>query len=179
MATHTGTIEAISYKYDKFAVLIEEAWYGTKAEYAAEWPVKPSVGDSISWDDGGKKYLGKMKILKSGGGSAGLVAGKAAGGSGGYSSLGVEVGHASNLAMRVMEQYQFGDAAGSMPTGSVEYYKQFVKETETIYKLMKGLKTKLGAPVVAAHKSVETAVTVETPKAEVSEEVADDLADLF
>jgi len=172
MAIHKGTVEAISYKYEKFAVLIEEKWYNTKAEYAAEWPVKPAVGDVITFDDGGKKYLGKMKIVSSPGGSAGTA--KAA--SGGYSNIGVEVGHASNLAMRVMEQrLTEGSGLAYTEVGTAEYYKLFIKETETIYKLMKGLKAKLGEPKVA-EKPEEP---VPAKKAATEEADLDDLEDLF
>lgn len=169
MAIQKGTIEAISHKYEKFAVLIEEKWYNTKAEYAAEWPVKPQVGDVIQFDDGGKKYLGRMKIISS---TAPAVA-SAAPKSGGYSSLGVEVGHASNLAMRMMEQ---GDTHRG-DIGSPEYYRQFAQYTQDVYKLMAGIKKKLGAaPEEAPAPKVE-----DKPEAapEPVAAVEDDLSDLF
>ena len=158
MSIHKGTVEAISHKYDKFAVLIDEKWYNTKKEYAEEWPVKPTVGDVITFDDGGKKYLGKMKIVSSSG-SSGTP--KASSG-GGYSNIGVEVGHASNLAMRMMEQHT------SFDVGSVEYYKELVKRTEEVYKIMKSLKSKLGAPDVKEVKVPKKETPVEDEKAKES-----------
>jgi hypothetical protein len=164
MAVQTITIEAISHKFDKFAVMAGDKWYNTKAEFADEWDAKPKVGDTITFDDGGKKYLSRMRITKSAAGAAGS-AGKT------DYNLGVEVGHASNLAMRVMEMKT------SLPSvaGTTDFYKDFIKETETIYKLMKGLKVKLGdAP--APSPVVETSPKKEE-KAPVEE--TEDLSDLF
>lgn len=170
MAIQKGTIEAISHKYEKFAVLIEEKWYNTKAEFAAEWPVKPQVGDVIQFDDGGKKYLGRMKIISS---TAPAVAATSTPKSGGYSSLGVEVGHASNLAMRMMEQKIRGGYAGEV--GSPEYYREFAQYIQDVYKLMTGIKKKLGsAPEEAPAPEVEA-----KPAPEPAPAAEDDLSDLF
>ena len=111
-----------------------------------------------------------MKIISSGGGSAGTA--RAAGG--GFSSIGVEVGHASNLAMRVMEQKL--STGGTPAPGSPEYYREFVQETETIYKLMKGLKAKLDS----AEYTVPT-VKPESKPVLVPEKASEpeDLSDLF
>lgn len=143
MTVHTGIVEGISYKYDKFSVLVKEAdgtegWYGTKKEFADEWPAKPNRGDKITFDDAGRKYLSKMRILESAGGSAGAAAGSK---SGSNYNLGVEVGHASNLAMRVMEQRLDHQR---LEIGSSEYWKQFAKDTNDIYKIMTGIKARIG-----------------------------------
>ena len=50
---------------------------------------------------------------------------------GGYSNLGVEIGHASNLAMRMMEQGDFKDEVGS-----AWYFKRFAEYTKDMYKVM-------------------------------------------
>lgn len=172
MAVQTITVEAISHKFEKFAVMAGDKWYNTKAEFAAEWPEKPVVGDTITFDDGGKKYLGRMKIVAKGDGPRAGSAPAKSGGGGGYSSLGVEVGHASNLAMRMMEQDRM-DCPHSV--GSTEYYKLFIERTETVYKLMGGLKKKLGAPAAP----VVTAPVEAEPKPTPVEDSSDDLSDLF
>jgi hypothetical protein len=138
MTQHTGIIEFVSHKYDKYAIKLEgqEGWYNTKQEYADEWDYKPKQGDEVTFDDGGKKYFSKHKVLKQ---SAGVApsGGKSKGG--GWSNVGVEVGHASNLAMRVMEQRLAGVA--SEPTvGSTEYWKQFAQDTMKIHGLMAKIK---------------------------------------
>ena len=162
MAVHKGIIEGISHKYDKFSVVIDGNWYGTKKEYAAEWPAQPNVGDEITWDDGGKKYLGKMKIVTKGVGGSGPKASAPRGST--YSSLGVELGHASNLAMRIMEQSHYPD----MEVGSTDYYKDFVKTTRKVYAIMKGLREEFETPAVtdAATEANDDVVVMKTEEKE-------------
>lgn len=127
MAIVTGVVEAVSTRYDKYSVLVNGNWYGTKIEWAT---VKPNKGDSIEFDDGGKKYL-KNVVIKGGAPAAPTS------GSRGYSSstLGVELGHASKLAMDVTMSLSY-------EPGSTEFYQYWLKQTETIYALMKNLKAK-------------------------------------
>jgi hypothetical protein len=153
MTVHTGVIEAISHKYDKFAILYNGNWFNTKKEYAEEWPVMPAVGDEISWDDGGKKYLGKMKIVKKNVAPSGASAPP----SGGYSSIGVEIGHASKLAMDMA-------LATSMQVASKEFYKFWAEETLKVHGMMTKLKAKASAPAVAPASTEEEEVTVITAK---------------
>lgn len=61
MSEIVGTVEAVSRKFDKFSVLVNGGWYSTKKEWAPE----VERGDEISFDDGGKKYLSKVKVLGS------------------------------------------------------------------------------------------------------------------
>tara|TARA_R110000772_G_scaffold241063_1_gene353336 strand:+ start:212 stop:745 length:534 start_codon:yes stop_codon:yes gene_type:complete len=175
---HTGTIEAISHKFDKFAILHEEKWYNTKKEYAAEWPVQPAVGDEISWDDGGKKYLGKMKIVKKNSAApAGGMSNPPAGG--GYSNIGVEIGHASKLAMDIaLQQAQIG----MYEVGSTDFYKAWAKETLKVHGFMTKLKAKAAntpAPVVETvpEEPAEEAPVIMTKASPDPVEVADD--DIF
>jgi hypothetical protein len=108
MAIVTGVVEGVSTKYDKYSVLVGGTWYATKMEWAT---VKPERGDLVSFDNKGAKFLNNVKITSKAG-YAGANA--AAGGSSGSSSppknfnLGVELGHASNLAMRITER-KWGD----------------------------------------------------------------------
>ena len=173
---HQGIIEAISHKYDKFAILHEEKWYNTKKEYAAEWPVQPVVGDEISWDDGGKKYLGKMKIVKQN--SAGRASGMSnpPAGGGGYSSIGVEIGHASKLAMDMaLNRANSGDYT----VGDPDFYKSWAKETLKVHGFMTKLKAKASeanapapAPVTEPEPTEEAPVimTKASPEAPVVED---------
>lgn len=84
-------------------------------------------------------------------------------------NLGVEMGHASNLAMRMMEQY-LQTTADTVEIGSTEYYKKFAGFTDNIYELMKRLKD---SKANANEKEAQAA----TPKPEVKSEVSDE--DIF
>jgi hypothetical protein len=61
-----GTVEAISTKFGKYGVLVNEQWYSTKPEWIDP---KPQKGDVIEFDSGGdgKRYLTKCKIVSTGG----------------------------------------------------------------------------------------------------------------
>lgn len=62
MAEVTGVVEAISTKYDKFGILVNDKWYDTKFP-----PVPaPNRGDEVTFDDGGKKYINKLRITSAG-----------------------------------------------------------------------------------------------------------------
>ena len=136
MSTVTGTIEAISRKFGKFGILIDGQWYNTKQEWAPS--PEPNTGDTVTFDNGGKNFIQKLKITGSGGATGG------SGGSGGktFSNYGIEIGHASNLAMRVMEQ-RLEQGGASPAVGGEAYYKQFVEETKTIFRLMKAIRTSI------------------------------------
>jgi hypothetical protein len=108
MAIVTGVVEGVSTKYDKYSVLVNGTWYATKMEWAT---VKPEKGDLVSFDNKGAKFLNNVKITS----KSGYAGATAAGGSSGSSpsppknfNLGVELGHASNLAMRITER-KWGD----------------------------------------------------------------------
>jgi len=127
MAIVTGVVEAVSTKFDKYSIQVGGTWYSTKMEWAK---VQPEKGAEVSFDNGGGKFMKNVKIISGGsGGSAGASPAK-----GGFSTLGVELGHAANLAMQVSLHGSPGAA------GSPEFYKFFVEQTQTIYKVMKGLR---------------------------------------
>ena len=129
MAIVTGVVEAVSTKFDKYSIQVGGTWYSTKMEWAK---VQPERGAEVSFDNGGGKFMKNVKIISGGsGGSAGGSAGPA---KGGFSTLGVELGHAANLAMQVSLQGSPGSP------GTPEFYKFFVEQTQTIFKVMKGLR---------------------------------------
>jgi len=109
MAIVTGVVEGVSTKYDKYSVLVGGTWYATKMEWAT---VKPEKGDLVSFDNKGAKFLNNVKITSSfrGGpaGSSAASAGNSTSSPPKNFNLGVELGHASNLAMRITER-KWGD----------------------------------------------------------------------
>ena len=113
MSIVTGVVEGVSTKYDKYSVLVDGTWYATKMEWAT---VKPERGDNITFDNKGAKFLNNVKITA----KAGTGQAANSGGSGGGTppknfNLGVELGHASNLAMRLSEKfYQGPDITGCL-----------------------------------------------------------------
>lgn len=128
MAQVTGVVEAVGNKFGKFSVLINETWYGTKEEWAPT--PRPDKGDTITFDDGGSKFLKKCKIVGAGASAAASPAGRS------YSNVGVEVGHASNLAMRVVERMDI------LP-GSDDMYKAFIEHTLKIHRVMSSIRKKV------------------------------------
>lgn len=132
MATVTGVVENVSTKWEKYSIQVNGNWYSTKIEWAR---VQPEKGAEVSFDDGGGKFMKNVKVLSGGSGGSGSPAGSAA--KGGFNLLGVELGHAANLAMTVT--LNRGHEAGT-GNGSPEFYKDFVEQTQTIYKVMKGLR---------------------------------------
>lgn len=132
MAMVNGVVEGVSTKFEgKVGILVNGKWYNTKTEWAPS-PL-PNKGDNVSFDDGGKNFIKKLKVT---GGAP------AAGSGGGYgkANIGIEVGHASNLAMRMMEQWVNQETLDDNWIGSEEYFKMFTDNTLTIYRLMQGIR---------------------------------------
>ena len=158
MAEVTGTVEVAMNpnKYGKFSILVNEKWYNTNPEWIVNKPVK---GDTVIFDDGGKTYIKNLRIT---GGSHGHSPAPAKAATGGYSTLGVELGHAANIATQMAI-----NSFTASEMGSTEYYDFFVTHTEKVFEIMSALKYK------HTHK-------VELPKATVLAPVAtDDVADIF
>lgn len=118
-----GTVEAIGTKFNKFSVMVDGNWYGTKEEWAPD--PRPERGDVIEFDAKGGKYLNNCKIVSKGGPSGGSTGG----GSKGFSTLGVELGHAANLGMTVT-------LAETSPT-SGDFWEKFSDNTDAVFKIMK------------------------------------------
>jgi hypothetical protein len=163
-------------QWGKLAVLVDGNWYGTGLDQV-NFTI-PAKGDMITFN-GGKtgKYLNAVKIVSSGhevaeyehgaggspktAGSAPRAApAKATGG--GYSTLGVEIGHASNIASAMaMAKFKPDEV------GSASYYHFFLEHTQQVYRMVKGLKEK----IVDGSSPVPPEVT------EVAD--SDDLSDIF
>jgi hypothetical protein len=138
MAIVTGVVEGVSTKYDKYSVLVNGTWYATKMEWAT---VKPEKGDNITFDNKGAKFLNNVKITSSfrGGpaGSSATSAGNSTSSPPKNFNLGVELGHASNLAMRMTEFLQ----EGSGKDGSAnEFLDVWERNTALIYARMQRLR---------------------------------------
>lgn len=132
MAIVTGIVEGVSTKYDKYSVLVNGTWYATKMEWAT---VKPEKGDNITFDNKGAKYLNSVKINNKGhaqpaGSSVGSGPSK-------NFNLGVELGHASNLAMRMTEFLQEGSGKDSSAN---EFLDIWERNTALIYARMQRLR---------------------------------------
>ena len=153
----TGTVEAISTKYDKFSIMVNDIWYGTKQEYADNFKALPNRGDSVEFDNGGKKFLSKLVIVgaSASSGSPSSPAAKAP-----YSNLGMTLGHASNIGIKIA-------LAGDTVVGSTEFYSSFINSTETVHKIMTNLNLKHAAiaQAGASGKLTETPVTESVVKA--------------
>lgn len=63
MSKVSGVIEAYSNKFDKFSILVNDTWYSSKFE------IKAQKGDTVEFDDGGKKWCQKLRVIASGGSS--------------------------------------------------------------------------------------------------------------
>ena len=123
MGQVVGTVEAVSTKFDKFSILVNGVWYNTKQEWAPD--PQPRKGDNVSFDDGGKNYLKKLSVT-GGGVSPATVGG---GASRGNAMLGVELGHAANLAIqKVLSENHTSDE---------DFWKSFDRNTDIAYQIMK------------------------------------------
>jgi hypothetical protein len=64
MGQVTGTVAATNDNYGKVNIQVDGGWYSTKKEW---WKgEEPSVGDEVSFDDGGKNYIKYFKITGKG-----------------------------------------------------------------------------------------------------------------
>jgi len=61
MGTVTGQVEAKSNKYNKFAILVGGTWYSSLYEVPCE------RGDTVEFEDEGKRYCKKLRVISSGG----------------------------------------------------------------------------------------------------------------
>ena len=92
MTQVTGQIEAITHKFEKWNMLLDDGvWYSTKLEWAPK--PEPSRGDQVSFDNGGKKYVKNLKVMGAGEAtSAPASTGKATTAKSGYRQNGQEGG---------------------------------------------------------------------------------------
>lgn len=179
MSQVQGVVEAVSTKFGKFSIIVNDTWYNTKQEYAPS--ILPDKGDSVEFDDGGKNYLKYLKVVKRGEGETQPGGASAQSGNTGkapqrFSNLGVELGHASNLAMRVCEKHNSGSSID-------DYLDNWEDLTLDIYKRMSTMRKRLeGGPIEEKansdlQKEVEKVEARSAPKPK-PEPVTDD-DDLF
>jgi hypothetical protein len=151
MATVTGVVEVAMNpnKFGKFAMLVDEVWYSTDPSWL---PTKPEKGDTVTFDNGGKKYIKNLTIT----GKGGLGKTHSPAAKGGYSNLGVELGHASNVAKDMANKF-YKDA----DIGSEDWYIYWMEHTQKVYKVMGKLRKKFEEPeeekVVVMEKKAEPA----------------------
>jgi len=58
MSTVAGVVEAVSNKFGKTSLLVNGGWYGTKFGISP----MPNKGDEVEFDDGGGKFINKLRI---------------------------------------------------------------------------------------------------------------------
>ena len=133
MAIVNGVVKAVSTKYDKYSIKVGDTWYGTKMEWAT---VKPEPGESVTFENGGGKFTKNMKITSQG---SVQPAGKtdATPSAPKNYSLGVELGHASNLAMRMTEYLSEDQGANTSPNAFLDLWE---RNTMLIYSRMQRLR---------------------------------------
>lgn len=140
-----GKVESMSKKGN--SIKVNGEWYSVAPQAAA------TALKGVAWKDEVEflyEQKGQYKNIKgvvsviSGAGSPAANSGRGGNG-GGYSNIGVEVGHAANLAMNMMEQKIMADTTPMM-IGSKEYYATFAQYTLDMYKVMKGIRSKIEQP---------------------------------
>ena len=158
MPTITGKVESM--RRDKKGVKVNGEWYSSfNAISGVEW--KDEV--EFEFEQKGRYNNIKGAVRKLGSGGGGSNSGKYSGSgnrSTGYSNVGVEVGHASNLAMRMMEQrIQMED---NIEIGSTDYYKMFMEDTKNVHKIMTALRASIEKGDEPAPKSEVQTEDLET-----------------
>jgi len=146
METISGTVEAV--RKDRKGLCINDVWYSS-------WDaLSVGKGDEVVFnyaevEKGGRTFRnikGKVRV-------SGKATPKSGGSySKGYSNIGVELGHAANLAMRMMEQIPHPRSE----VGSTDYMTQFSKFTHDMYQVMKGMRDVIENPQNPVAKSETT-----------------------
>ena len=62
MAQVSGVVGAMSNKFDKFSIVVDDVWYSSKFEI----PCK--AGDTVTFDNGDKKWCRQLKVVSAGSG---------------------------------------------------------------------------------------------------------------
>lgn len=139
MSTITGKVESM--RRDKKGVKVNGEWYSSFNPISGvEW--KDEV--EFEFEQKGRYNNIKGAVRKLGSGGGGNNSGQYSGAgnrSYGYSNVGVEVGHASNLAMRMMEQRISSE--DNIEIGSTEYFKMFMEDTKNVHKIMTALRASI------------------------------------
>lgn len=125
METITGVVESV--RKDRKGMCVNGQWYSS-------WDaLSVNTGDEVLFNyvekgtfkniKGKVRVTGSKPVTSSGGGK-----------SGGYSNLGVEIGHAANLAMEMMKQ-------DKIELDSEEYYGTFATRTVSMFNAMKEIRS--------------------------------------
>lgn len=177
MAQVKGIVEGQHEKWEKWNILVNGTWYNTKLEWAKEKPVE---GDEVEFDDGGRNYTKNLRILTHGGGVT--QPSKASSGGGftakpkGNYNLGVELGHASNVAKDMA--IQASNAGLIDNVGSDDWYKFWVTHTQKVYGVMKNLREQYEkSPSPAKSEESDAPVVMQGASKPSSAEVTE--ADIF
>jgi hypothetical protein len=141
MAIVTGTVA--SKARNGTSIKIGEDWFGSFKGKGLE-AIEQGHSVQVDWDyDKTGKYK-NIKTVSVLGGAAVARPAVASSGGGGYSNLGVELGHASKLAM---------DLALAMHdprnVGDDDFYADWIKHTRKVYKAMTALRAEMSKPVDA------------------------------
>jgi hypothetical protein len=65
MSEVTGVVQAMSNKFDKFSILLDnDVWYSSKFDISC------NKGDTVLFEDGGKKYCQRLKVVTEGAGGS-------------------------------------------------------------------------------------------------------------
>jgi hypothetical protein len=161
----TGVVEAKAVKGMNTSILIGGEWYSSYKGAGLASIEKGSTVDFLWKPDA--KGMGFRNIIastvKNLGGStpapSGVVGKAYVPAAKAYSTLGVELGHASNLAMEMCLKMD-----SQFDPGTEEFYKAWVHHTDKIFTIMQKIrasKEKADAPVVAVSKVPEPVLAVE------------------
>lgn len=137
MATMTGTVA--SKARNGSSIKIGDDWYGAFKGKGLE-QIEQGHTVQVDWDfDKTGKYRNIKSVSVVGG--APRAPAQATGGGGGYSNLGVELGHASKLAMDLVLAIH-----DPRNVGDDDFYHDWMKHTRKVYKAMSALRTEMSKP---------------------------------
>lgn len=66
MGNVTGVVDGYSSKFNKASIQVNGTWYGTKAEWYKGPELDTLKGQTVSFDDGGGKFLKNVKVVAGG-----------------------------------------------------------------------------------------------------------------
>lgn len=173
MAIVKGVVEGAHDKWEKWNILVDGKWYNTKLEWAK---VKPVVGDEVEFDDGGRNYTKNLRVVAAAGPQFAAKASPKGGGKQ-WSNVGVEVGHATNIAVQIAltKATEEGDKIGTD-----EFFRDFVSITDKVYRMTKALREKYDNPDVGVGTAPEPVVEPEaTITSTINDETPNSFEDFF
>jgi hypothetical protein len=126
MAAVNGQVESISTKFGKWSILVNGTWYGTKVEWKPKMEV--NKGDTVSFDDGGGKFVKALKVVGSG------VTTVVAGGEGGGASRTAqpEVGRVALSRDRAIIRQNSVTNATNLISNFIKNYKTLEEAIEAV-----------------------------------------------